>query len=234
MLQKETLCSNVTIEFVGVWDTVSSIATGLRSVTFGSKDAIRTFRHALSLDERRVKFKPSLYLDFMPVPNEELYFGRRGGNSRKTDVLEVWFVGTHAGACVFPRCHSPLFTLGICIDVGGGNIVQPPSLARIPLRWMVRQCVLANTGIMFHVDGLLRLGLNPDTLYPLVVPSTPDSTQIDLQDVQSPSFDELKLRKFWWILEWLPMRELNRNGDGTWYTRTVCVDHCASSFTLSF
>ncbi|RDX42985.1 hypothetical protein OH76DRAFT_1546730 [Lentinus brumalis] len=67
----------------------------------------------------------------------------------ETDVKEVWFAG----------CHC---------DVGGGSVVdeEKHSLARIPLRWMIRECFRTNTGIRFHSELLKGIGLDPDTLYP--------------------------------------------------------------------
>ncbi|KLO09282.1 hypothetical protein SCHPADRAFT_907921 [Schizopora paradoxa] len=76
---------------------------------------------------------------------EELYTDR----SRPTDVLEVWFAG----------CHC---------DVGGGSVKNDTrhSLARIPLRWMIRQCFAADSGIQFQAEKLHEIGLDPDSLYP--------------------------------------------------------------------
>lgn len=58
------------------------------------------------------------------------------------------------------------------IDVGGGSVPNetPHTLARIPLRWMVRQCFLSNTGIRFHASALKKIGLDPHSLYPFVRP----------------------------------------------------------------
>lgn len=55
-------------------------------------------------------------------------------------------------------------------DVGGGSVPngRRNSLARIPLRWMIRQCFKVETGIQFHRDSFEGVGLNPDTLYPFV------------------------------------------------------------------
>ena len=68
-----------------------------------------------------------------------------------TNVLEVWFAG----------CHC---------DVGGGSVSNdtPHNLARIPLRWMIRQCFLEGTGIQFHTPLLRHVGLDPSSLYPIV------------------------------------------------------------------
>jgi hypothetical protein len=68
-----------------------------------------------------------------------------------------------------------MLTLSLCIDIGGGSVVNGTrnSLARIPLRWMIRQCFLANTGIMFHKATFPKVGLDPDTLFPQVLPRLP-------------------------------------------------------------
>ena len=61
------------------------------------------------------------------------------------------------------------------LDVGGGSVANATrhSLARIPLRWMIRQCFILNTGILFHKNQFKSIGLDPDTLYPHVLPRPP-------------------------------------------------------------
>lgn len=46
-------------------------------------------------------------------------------------------------------------------DVGGGSVKNdtPHALARIPLRWMVRECFRCHTGIMFDAVMLQQIGL---------------------------------------------------------------------------
>lgn len=45
-----------------------------------------------------------------------------------------------------------------------------PNLARIPLRWMIRQTFLTETGIMYSARGLRRIGLDldPNTFFPVL------------------------------------------------------------------
>ncbi|KAG8759647.1 hypothetical protein FRC12_009713 [Ceratobasidium sp. 428] len=81
---KETFCrKKVDLHFVGVWDTVASV--GFRSgKPFPLSDEgghITHFRHALALDERRVKFLP-----------EHIKPSAQGEQSQE----EVWFAGTHS------------------------------------------------------------------------------------------------------------------------------------------
>ena len=66
-------------------------------------------------------------------------------------------------------CHSSVS------DIGGGSVDNDTlySLARIPLRWMIRECFKTNTGIMFMSDGMRKLGLDPASLYPYVLPRPP-------------------------------------------------------------
>ena len=53
-------------------------------------------------------------------------------------------------------------------DVGGGSVKnnERHSLARIPLRWMIRECFKATTGIIFDAHMLKHeVGLNIDSLF---------------------------------------------------------------------
>jgi len=248
---KRAFSINVEIEFVGVWDTVDSVGLIPRRLPFTQVDNnIRYFRHALSLDEHRVRFKPSTWyrpthhdhakgLKSHEMPRSkghDIHAHRtRAGLQRHyefeyteaetvTDVEEVWFAG----------CHC---------DIGGGSVVNGTrnSLARIPLRWMIRQCFLANTGIMFHKDTFFKIGLDPGTVYPKVLPRPPmilqdssihtipvpkprvveddrkavvytdggsfvNEAEEDLADALSPMYDQLKLAKYWWILEMTPQK----------------------------
>jgi hypothetical protein len=72
--------------------------------------------------------------------------------------LEVWFAGAHC-------------------DIGGGSVPNATlnNLARIPLRWMIRECFLNNTGILFHSAELEELGISPASLWPVVKIPTPPS-----------------------------------------------------------
>ncbi|EIN07755.1 hypothetical protein PUNSTDRAFT_34256, partial [Punctularia strigosozonata HHB-11173 SS5] len=87
---KSTLSQkDVKVHFVGAWDTVSSIgvarAPSLPETTTGMKH-VCVFRHALALDEVRVKFLPEYAnAGVGPTPN-----------SHTENVKEVWFSGSHS------------------------------------------------------------------------------------------------------------------------------------------
>ncbi|KAI6004737.1 hypothetical protein EDD15DRAFT_1018393 [Pisolithus albus] len=73
---KETFCrKDVRVHFVGVWPL---------PLTVTSCDHICHFRHALALDERRVKFSP------------EYVYGGRTNPTSDDHIEEVWFPGSHS------------------------------------------------------------------------------------------------------------------------------------------
>ncbi|CAE6470685.1 unnamed protein product, partial [Rhizoctonia solani] len=80
---KRTLSRTVQIHFLGAWDTVSSVGVIRKKLLPSSMKNrhIKHFRHALALDERRVKFLPEFATDVSG-----------GINTSKN----VWFVGTHS------------------------------------------------------------------------------------------------------------------------------------------
>lgn len=55
------------------------------------------FRHALALDERRVKFMPEYFVELN---------SHRGKSENNDHAKEVWFAGSHGDVCV--NCQSTL------------------------------------------------------------------------------------------------------------------------------
>ncbi|KAJ7123421.1 hypothetical protein C8R44DRAFT_620488 [Mycena epipterygia] len=243
---KKAFSNDVPIEFIGVWDTVDSVGGFIpRRLPFTrSNTIIRTFRHAVSLDEHRVKFKPNLWhqpkklgihtpparrtlrtspkipghrstlasqmstepdgiVDKTKANTIETTSADPHRTTRPTDISEVWFAG----------CHC---------DVGGGSVKNDTRhcLARIPLRWMIRECFKADTGMIFDAQRLHELGLDPATLCPIVAPRPPplpvgtaklesipprtSEEEEDLRDALCPIYDSLELKPVWWILELIP------------------------------
>jgi uncharacterized protein (DUF2235 family) len=70
-------------------DTVESVGVDSKSLPFSrSNNTIKVFRHALSLDERRVMFTPSFCTGGKPKDQR---------TEQETDVKEVFFSGVHCG-----------------------------------------------------------------------------------------------------------------------------------------
>jgi uncharacterized protein (DUF2235 family) len=84
---KATFCRpHVEVRFLGLFDCVNSV--GNFEVPFGAKNynviaepPARHIRHAISIHERRLKFKPALF---------------HTDNNPNSDIKEMWFAGNHA------------------------------------------------------------------------------------------------------------------------------------------
>ncbi|KIM36837.1 hypothetical protein M413DRAFT_285325 [Hebeloma cylindrosporum] len=116
---------NVTVHFVGVWDTVSSVGVirGRNLPLTDSAEHVCFFRHALALDERRVKFLPEYVHGGVcqnPTAPEQSQIGLNSASAR---IKEVWFPGTHS-------------------DIGGGNQANLDlDLGGTPFLWMSFEAV---------------------------------------------------------------------------------------------
>lgn len=114
---------NVVIHFIGVWDTVSSVGVK-KTKNFPSTDTcdhVCYFRHALALDERRVKFLPEYVHGGMSNRSDwHKYQAPAPPPTDESRIKEVWFAGSHS-------------------DVGGAcwkNKSHPNDFRNIPLLWM--------------------------------------------------------------------------------------------------
>ncbi|ETW76212.1 hypothetical protein HETIRDRAFT_329764 [Heterobasidion irregulare TC 32-1] len=136
---KTTYSRDVKVHFVGAWDTVSSIGI-TRTVPLPlteTCDHICVVRHALALDERRVKFLPEYFRKTMPPSDEDTHLPKQDLPTEKNEVAhegpkylkEVWFAG----------CHS---------DIGGGAEENKDlNQAAIPLLWMENEARAAGLGL---------------------------------------------------------------------------------------
>ncbi|KAF8517074.1 hypothetical protein BU17DRAFT_50227 [Hysterangium stoloniferum] len=83
----------VQVHFIGVWDTVSSIGIVRGRNLPGTVKLDHTcyFRHALALDERRVKFLPEYACGGVMVDES-----KSQQRQKIPHIKEVWFPGTHS------------------------------------------------------------------------------------------------------------------------------------------
>ena len=99
----------------------------------------------------------------------------------------------------------------IDIDVGGDAessvhpLVNKPSLANIPFRWMVRQCLGSKAEISFNSSALKDIGIQP---VPANNAEVQDETFInhDEGDAVCKLHSPFKSINAWWVLELIPMR----------------------------
>ena len=131
---RKTFCrNNVSVYFLGLFDCVNSVGQFDLPFTSSSYEHIpakpaKHIRHAVSINERRIKFKPALF-------HQQIYDeGAEDGSSLK----EVWFAGAHG-------------------DVGGGwprrAGEETRTLSTLSLKWMIEEIIhLPNE------SGKLRFG----------------------------------------------------------------------------
>ncbi|KAK9476397.1 hypothetical protein V1514DRAFT_337020 [Lipomyces japonicus] len=103
----------VNIHFLGLWDTVSAVGvinSGLTMPHGASSNALHV-RHAVSVDERRAKFRENLY--------------KIGNDRNASDIVECWFPGNHGDIGGGWRAA----------DTANGA-----SLCELSLRWMTQEC----------------------------------------------------------------------------------------------
>lgn len=151
---KATFCrNNVNITFLGLFDTVNSVGSlevpGFRrSFPVVVSPVAAHVRHAISIDERRARFKPALFSMHEVDPTSK----------HKVDIKEVWFSGDHC-------------------DIGGGWYPpreNAPLLSDIPLAWMVREIrdlpIPENRRLKWNEDRVKDLFEMADSDYVLSAP----------------------------------------------------------------
>ncbi|KAG9018128.1 hypothetical protein FRB90_012149 [Tulasnella sp. 427] len=168
-LFKETFSQDVSVEFIGVWDTVSSVGLGAPLLPFNASETfIKTFRHALALDERRVKFQPNAWQYKQKCPecgsrpraqgdDDTTHINQltKGCKREPKESAKCWCQdeSNHHGGHLtdilevwFPGFHA---------DVGGGNekLSQRTTLANPSLRWMVTEVLKSKCGVIFKRDA---------------------------------------------------------------------------------
>jgi len=112
---KSAFSRDVLVDFVGVWDTVSSVGWIYDPVVLpyeGRNPIIRTGRHAVSVDERRCYYRDRLWGN--PFEPDE------PGFRVPQDIKQVWFPGVHS-------------------DVGGSYSERESGLSKLPLEWMISE-----------------------------------------------------------------------------------------------
>ncbi|KAJ7104622.1 hypothetical protein C8R44DRAFT_858766 [Mycena epipterygia] len=115
-------------------DTVSSVGVfrGKPLPLTLSAQHICIFRHALALDERRVKFLPEYVNGGASLSEAKVITGSSQG---PTNVKEVWFAGTHS-------------------DIGGGVEKDLDlNLSSVPLLWMENEATSAGLRLDPRLEG---------------------------------------------------------------------------------
>ncbi|PGH23674.1 hypothetical protein AJ80_02280 [Polytolypa hystricis UAMH7299] len=206
---KRTFCRpNVQVHFLGLFDCVNSV--GQFDVPFrrGSYRYIATppakhIRHAVSIHERRLKFKPALFLFEKDDPD--------------SDIKEVWFAGNHCDVGGGFHYEGPSQHL----------------LSDIPLAWMVDQATALDDHpagkIAFDKEEIKRAGHlkagHERVQFPSQTSNGHSPHEGCLRERQHHDF--LKFNRgaswfatsMWWIIEILPLFTRLELENGEWIPR---------------
>jgi len=139
----------ITIDFIGVWDTVASMIVprwdrGIPIPTLQmlpytrTNPSVKVFRHAKALDERRRMFRLNRWTEpqsFVANPLD------KNAPAVDQDIKQVWFAGVHA-------------------DIGGGYPEEESGLSKFPLNWMIDEAVKYGLDINTRTRNHLALGQN--------------------------------------------------------------------------
>lgn len=146
---KHDHCHAAPVSFLGVFDTVGALGVpGIQATTPRFHDvqlsrSVLKARHAMSIDDPRLKFAPTLWLE--PGHPEER--GPEDPATAKDRVKQVWFEGAHS-------------------DVGGG--LAETGLSDTTLLWMATEAHQA--GLVFDaslLDHYVNSGSDPIRHNPL-------------------------------------------------------------------
>ena len=139
----------VTVDFIGVWDTVASMIVprwdrGIPVPTLQmlpytrTNPSVKVFRQAKAIDERRRMFRLNRWTEpqsFIANPFDKT------APAVDQDIKQVWFAGVHA-------------------DIGGGYPEEESGLSKFPLNWMIDEAVKYGLGINTKTRNHLALGHN--------------------------------------------------------------------------
>lgn len=146
---KHDHCHNAPVTFLGVFDTVGALGVpGIHATTPRFHDVqlsptVRRARHAMSIDDPRLKFAPTLW----EVPDHPEQAPPGDLSTAEGRVKQVWFEGAHS-------------------DVGGG--LAETGLSDTTLLWMAQEAHEA--GLVFDaplLDHYVNSGSDPIRHNPL-------------------------------------------------------------------
>jgi uncharacterized protein (DUF2235 family) len=175
----QTFSRDVTIRFMGIWDTVSSVGwiyDPVRLLDMAQNPIVQVGRHAVSIDERRAYYRDNLWgpavdIDHPDWPEELRELGLH------QDIAQVWFPGVHS-------------------DVGGSYPQSEAAPANEALRWMIGEVQKHGAELCQQridmVLGTVSKIYDADKIY---TPAPPEDYKIH---------DSLK--GFWWVLQSFPQQ----------------------------
>jgi uncharacterized protein (DUF2235 family) len=177
-----TSARRITIDFLGVWDTVASMIVPrwdrgipiptLQTLPYTRRNSsVKVFRHAKGIDERRRFFRLNRWQD----PQDFIANPFDPQNKIPQDIKQVWFAGVHC-------------------DVGGGYKEECSGLSKYPLNWMIDEAVKYGLLISTTTRDHIALGQND-----------PNASEIFVAPTSNAKLHD-SMTTAWRSIEWIPKR----------------------------
>jgi uncharacterized protein (DUF2235 family) len=179
----QTYSRNVTIRFMGIWDTVSSIGwiyKPVRLLDMAQNPIIQVCRHAVSIDERRAYYRDNLWGPPVEINHPEWPKELREQGIQQ-DVVQVWFPGVHS-------------------DVGGSYPQPEAAPANEALAWMIGE--LQKHGAELCQERIDMVLGKPSGFYSADEIFTPPPKQ-------DHCIHE-SLKRLWWVLQLFPQQHYDK------------------------
>ncbi|KAK1955663.1 hypothetical protein LY78DRAFT_537838, partial [Colletotrichum sublineola] len=204
--RKKQKLVNVKVQFLGLWDCVNSVSVMEQKATKNVKvkGTANIIRHAVAVDERRVKFKAALFQQ-----------DRKKRKHNHENVKEVWFPGNHCdvGGGYDPVKDLPLKD-GFFTRMWNKMIRKEPThtetdhiefkpcqLSDISLAWMVRELELLAPRIKWQQDQVNEFKHRLEHNKPTAISGAVHDTLWD----SGFSFKRAPMIIFWNLLEYFPL-----------------------------
>ncbi|KAF9891623.1 hypothetical protein FE257_003634 [Aspergillus nanangensis] len=224
---RDTMCRSVGyVHFLGLFDTVNSVAEFNDDVNKDTRiqPNPKIMRHAVSIDERRIKFQPVLFQEARSLTQKKTMGRISTWDAQAEAVLAAEAEGGvmakdsgNGGAVnLDPELNDnfeEVYFAGDHSDVGGGWPADRWAASQIPLMWMIQEATRA--GLTFHDEQLQRLGCfdpSEETYDAEIVQIAEKAVLHDSLDYSGgKGLDTL----FWRLLEWFPFQRLTVQPDGS-------------------
>lgn len=217
---RETFSRQVTIHFMGVWDSVSSIGwvwDPVKLLYDGQNPIVRKARHAISIDERRCFFQAMPWGRPMSLDDHDLKAEDRQKLEKaldpgwtRQDIVQAWFPGVHS-------------------DVGGSYRLSQSGPAITAFEWMLDEAreskkpgdLTPGADTKAEApDAPLQDGLKIETEKERAVKGKP-STFTGIHRWNHPQPHPLSclhdsLSGAWWLLEAFPHKYFDEKGKKCW------------------
>ena len=182
----QTFSRMVTVRFMGIWDTVSSVGwiySPIRLLDGAQNPIIQVGRHAVSIDERRAFYRDNLWGVLVDINAPEWSETLRKQGIQQ-DISQVWFPGAHS-------------------DVGGSYPQTESAPANEALRWMIGE--LQQHDAQLCQDRIEMVLGNPTRVL------AADSAFQPPQPPENRLHESLG--RIWWLLQLFPQQYYDKDDE---------------------